>query len=112
VNLIGPGRAARRVRDSLMRTYASEASSRVAEAQASTFGIQTFVSIVPRNPVKAAADLDMLGLIFFSLIFGAALTLIPKEKADPVIKLLDGLGEAVVRIIGMSLSLAPYGVFG
>jgi DAACS family dicarboxylate/amino acid:cation (Na+ or H+) symporter len=113
VNLIRPGEGLPDdVRDSLMRTYASEASERVAQAQASTFGIQTFVSIVPRNPVKAAADLDMLGLIFFSLVFGAALTLIPREKADPVIKVLDGLGEAVVRIIGMAMNIAPYGVFG
>jgi DAACS family dicarboxylate/amino acid:cation (Na+ or H+) symporter len=113
VNLIRPGDGlSEAVRDGLMETYRTEASERMSEAEAAEFGIQTFVSMVPRNPIKAAADLDMLGLIFFSLTFGAALTLLPKEKSEPVIKLLDGLGEAVVKIIGMAMKLAPYGVFG
>lgn len=100
------------VRVSLMQTYAGEASERVVQAETSEFGIETFVAIVPRNPVKAAVDLDMLGIIFFSLVFGAALTLIPREKAEPVTRFLEGLGEAIVRIIGMAMKLAPYGVFG
>jgi DAACS family dicarboxylate/amino acid:cation (Na+ or H+) symporter len=58
------------------------------------------------------ANMDMLALIFFSLIFGAALTMIPKEKAEPVVKVLDGIGEAVIKIIDMAMKLAPYGVFG
>jgi DAACS family dicarboxylate/amino acid:cation (Na+ or H+) symporter len=82
------------------------------QAQAARFGIETFVAIVPRNPVKAAADLDMLGIIFFALIFGAALTLLPKEKSEPVIRFLDGFGEAVIKIIGMAMKIAPFGVFG
>jgi DAACS family dicarboxylate/amino acid:cation (Na+ or H+) symporter len=113
VNIIRPGEGlAPDVRDGLLRTYATEASTRMAQAETASFGVSTFVNIVPRNIVKAAADLDMLGIIFFSLVFGAALTLIPKEKADPVLKFLDGLGEAVVKIIGMAMRLAPYGVFG
>jgi len=66
---------------------------------------------VPRNPVAAAANMDMLALIFFSLIFGAALTMIPREKAKPVITLLEGIGEAVIAIINLAMKLAPYGVF-
>jgi DAACS family dicarboxylate/amino acid:cation (Na+ or H+) symporter len=113
VNILQPGAGlAPEVRASLMQTYASEASARIAQAQEAKFGVETFVNIVPRNPVKAAADLDMLGIIFFSLIFGAALTLIPREKSEPVIRFLDGLGEAVIKIIGMAMKLAPYGVFG
>ena len=113
VNVIRPGDGlSPEIRDGLMRTYAGEASQRVAQSATTDFGIQTFVNIVPRNPVKAAADLDMLGIIFFSLTFGAALTLIPKEKAEPVIRFLDGLGEAIVKIINMAMKIAPYGVFG
>src|SRR5207244_11046946 len=60
----------------------------------------------------AAASMDMIGLIGLSLIFGAALTLTPEEKAKPVIRVLDAVGEAIVKIIGMAMRLAPYGVFG
>lgn len=113
VNLIRPGDGlTETVRAGLMDTYRTEASQRVAQAQAARFGIQTFIDIVPRNPFKAAADLDMLGIICFSLVFGAALTLVPKEKSEPVIRFLDGVGEAVVKIIGMAMKIAPYGVFG
>jgi DAACS family dicarboxylate/amino acid:cation (Na+ or H+) symporter len=70
------------------------------------------VNFFPRNPVQAAASMDMIGLIVFSLIFGAALTLIPEEKAQPVVRVIDAVGEAIVKIIGMAMRLAPYGVFG
>lgn len=113
VNAVRPGEGlSEAVRTSLMETYRTEASARVSEAAATQFGIQTFVNMVPRNPIKAAADLDMLGLIFFSLVFGAALTLLPKQKSEPVVRLLEGVGEAVIKIIGMAMRLAPYGVFG
>ena len=109
VNTIHPGGGIpAEVRDELMTRFASEG---VAQSGPAQFGVSTFVNIVPRNPVRAAADMDMLALIFFSLIFGAALTLIPKAKADPVIALLDGIGEAVIKIIDMAMKLAPYGVF-
>src|SRR2546422_11496145 len=46
------------------------------------FGIDTFVNMVPRNPIQAAAGMDLLGVIFFSLVFGAALTLIPERSEE------------------------------
>lgn len=111
VNTIRPGGGVdEATRDALMATYSTDA-----EGLASTppdFGVGTFVNIVPRNPVAAAADMDMLALIFFSLIFGAALTLIPPEKAEPVIGVLDGIGEAIIKVIEFAMALAPYGVFG
>lgn len=113
VNLFQPGEGlSQAVRASLMDTFRTEATERMAEARDTRFGIETFVRIVPRNPVQAAAELDMLGLIFFSLVFGAALTLIPSDKSAPVIRFLEGLGEAVAKIIDMAMKLAPYGVFG
>jgi DAACS family dicarboxylate/amino acid:cation (Na+ or H+) symporter len=54
----------------------------------------------------------MLGLIFFSLIFGIALTLIAKETAAPVMRVLEGLNQAVMVIIGFAMRLAPLGVAG
>ena len=68
--------------------------------------------MVPRNPIQAAAGMDLLGVIFFSLVFGAALTLIPEDKARPLVRVLDAIGEAIVRIIDLAMKLAPYGVFG
>jgi len=112
VNTIRPGAGLPEgTRDELMARFSSGAEG-LAASGAQDFGVSTFVNIVPRNPVAAAADMDMLALIFFSLIFGAALTLIPKAKAQPVIDVLDGIGEAIIVIIDLAMKLAPYGVFG
>lgn len=108
VNIVRPGRGMDPgMRDELMSRFSGD----LAAAGPAEFGISTFVEIVPRNPVEAAAGMDMLALIFFSLVFGASLTLIPKEKAAPVLAVLDGIGDAVIRIIDMAMRLAPYGVF-
>lgn len=95
----------------LMERFKGDASSKV-EAAATTgqFGPETFVNIVPRNPIDAAAKTDMLGVIFFGLMFGAALTLIPEAKAKPMIDWLEALNEVVIRIIHFAMLLAPYGV--
>jgi DAACS family dicarboxylate/amino acid:cation (Na+ or H+) symporter len=112
VNLTRPGDGlAPAVREQLMTTYRAQAEGMQAGG-GTRFGIDMFVNIVPRNPIAAAAGMDMLGVIFFALVFGAALTLIPEEKARPMVRVLDALGETIVKIIEMAMRLAPYGVFG
>jgi DAACS family dicarboxylate/amino acid:cation (Na+ or H+) symporter len=113
VNIIDPGSSVpEEVKVELMATYADDAASKV-EAQATGgFGINTFVNIVTRNPVKSAADGDMLGIIFFGLMFGAALTQIPTSRAAPMIKVLESINDVVIVIVGMAMKLAPYGVAG
>jgi len=112
VNTIRPGSGMPpEMRQELFQTYQGEAAGLQARSEIG-FGINTFVNMVPRNPVEAAANMDMLGVIFFALMFGAALTLIAKERADPMIKFLDALGEVVIKIIDFAMKLAPYGVFG
>ncbi len=111
VNVIGPGRSlAPEVRTQLLAEYAGEATARVGGG--AVFGVETFVNIVPRNPVDSAARGDMLGLIFFSLVFGVALTQLSKERAKPIMDVLEGLVDVVTRIIGYAMKLAPYGVAG
>ena len=112
VNLTRPWeRVTPETRTALMDRFAGDASTRV-EAAATTgkFGPDTFVNIVPRNPVDAAAKTDMLAIIFFGLMFGAALTLIEPAKAKPMLAWLEALNEIVIRIIHFAMMLAPYGV--
>ena len=113
VNVIKPGSSIPdEVKTELMATYADDAAGKI-EAQASgEFGINTFVNIVTRNPVKSAADGDMLGVIFFGLIFGAALTQIRPEVAKPMIDVLQAINDVVIVIVGMAMKIAPYGVAG
>jgi len=112
VNTIQPGAGLDpEIRDGLMAEFSGDAGG-LAASGPPEFGVGTFVDIVPRNPVAAAADTEMLALIFFSLIFGVALTMIAPDKAKPVIDVLEGIGDAIIKIIDMAMALAPYGVFG
>lgn len=111
VSFVRPGeRIPEATRRELMATYANDASAKVEAAATSDFGIQTIVNIVPRNPVKSAADLDMLGIIFFGMIFGAALTMIAPERAKPMLAFLEALNDAVIKIVEIAMRIAPYGV--
>ena len=111
VNLVRPGaHLDPTVRAGLLETYAKDASSKVEAAAVSNFGIETLVNLVPRNPVKAMVDLDLLALIFFAFIFGAALTMIAADRAQPVVRLLEGLNDVVIKIVDFAMRLAPYGV--
>ncbi len=111
VNVIEPGtRVTPEVRAELLETYAADASERVAAAERTTFGIHTFVNIVTRNPFRSAVELDLLGVIFFSLMFGAALTLISAERGRTMVGFLEGLNDIVIKIVEIAMKLAPYGV--
>lgn len=110
VNTIKPGVGLpKETREHLQKEYGKEAAKKT--DQPTTFGVQTFVNIVPRNPIAAMADMDMLGVIFFALLIGIGLTCIPQTRAEPVIALLDAINDLMVIIIGWAMRLAPYGVF-
>lgn len=112
VNLFRPGERLDEVtREGLMQQFAGQASQVTSAAESTGFGINTFVNIVPRNVVDAMENGDMLGIIFFALIFGIALTRLPSTMSEPVKKVLEGTAQAIVEIIGFAMKLAPYGVF-
>ena len=112
VNLVRPGAGLpEKTRKELMARFSGQAKEMMQETESVSFGVDMLVNIVPRNPLGAAARGDMLGLIFFSLIFGAALSLLPAERARPMLGFLEALGDAVVVIIGWVMKVAPYGVF-
>jgi DAACS family dicarboxylate/amino acid:cation (Na+ or H+) symporter len=113
MNFIRPGGSLDpAVRNALLTEYTSQAAEKVTMATENGFGINTFINIVPRNPLSAAVNGDMLALIFFTLIFGIALTKLPRETAAPVIRVLQGVSEAVMVIIGFAMAIAPLGVAG
>jgi DAACS family dicarboxylate/amino acid:cation (Na+ or H+) symporter len=68
------------------------------------------VSIVPDNPVKAAANGDYLGLIFFALVFGIALGLTRTPAAQRLKEVIAGLYEVTLVLIDGVLKVAPVGV--
>lgn len=72
--------------------------------------LRILTAIVPDNPLRAAAQGEMLAVMFFSLMVGVGLALSPPDKVEPFIKVLEGLYEVVMRLIDLAMRLAPYGV--
>ena len=66
--------------------------------------------IVPDNPFRAAAQGEMLAFMFFSLMVGIGIAISPTEKVAPLVRVLEGLYEVVMRLIELAMRLAPYGV--
>lgn len=110
VNTVRPGVGLpQETREQLQKEYGKEAAKKTGEPTG--FGVQTFVNIVPRNPIAAMANMDMLAVIFFALLVGVGLTRISEERARHVITALDAINDLMVIIIGWAMQLAPYGVF-
>ena len=104
-------------KDQLVAQYSDDAAAKAADAEAmankSEFEkiIDLVIRLVPTNPFQALAEGDMLGVIFFALFLGITITLIPKEKAEPLIKAFDALNDAVIKMVTLAMETAPYGVF-
>jgi Na+/H+-dicarboxylate symporter len=72
----------------------------------------TILGIIPTNPLEGLVNGNILQILFFSLFLGIALSKLVKEKKEPVIKMLEGLNEAMIWMILKVMLLAPIGVFG
>ena len=68
-------------------------------------------SLIPANPIKAAADGAMLPLVVFSLLLGLAAGRIAPERRELLLGFFRGLGEAMMVIVHWVLAFAPLGVF-
>ncbi len=67
--------------------------------------------MIPRNVFNAMVRMEILPLIFFSLLIGAALSVLG-ERGRPAISVISGLNDAVMRLVHWIMVLAPVGIFG
>lgn len=70
-----------------------------------------FLRMVPTNIVAAAADGQMLGLIFFSLLFGYFMTRLSHSRASTLHSFWEGVFEVMMMITDWVMRFAPIGVF-
>jgi Na+/H+-dicarboxylate symporter len=96
------------LRDRLAVQFSGEAAS-AAKAQLSL--VQTVLEIIPRNVFKSLADLDLLAVVFFTIVFGAATGTLSDERKKPIIAFFDSVNDVSMIMIGWVMRLAPYGVF-
>ena len=77
---------------------------------APTFG-DFLLSLIPTNPIAAAADTAILPLIIFTTIFAFAITKLEPVQRATLSGFFKALGDAMLIVISWVLALAPIGVF-
>ncbi len=101
----------------LQQRYATDATKTVEAAKASSTTSKPLMSvvetIVPKNPFYAMSgkeDPNMLHIMFFALIIGIAITLLPVTVTEPVLRVLEGVYVITAKIIEIIMKFAPYAV--
>lgn len=111
-NIFRPGSGlTKETQQQLLANYSEEAASKIDTALKKPGLAETLIDIIPRNPMESLTGGDMLQIIFFALILGIAITMVPPEKGSPVIKFFDGINEAMIKLVHLIMEFAPYGVF-
>ena|SRR5690606_21613817 len=98
-------------RDELSREFIGQAEGTVQVAAEKPGTLEVLLNMIPSNPVQAAAEGNMLPLIIFVLIFGAAVSLLIPERRDAVVTFFAAVNDASMIIIDWIMRLAPYAVF-
>jgi Na+/H+-dicarboxylate symporter len=115
VNIIQPGTSfSEEKRMELKEQYASSAASKIASAKdvKEDGPLQFIVDMVPSNFIQATGNnKNMLQVIFFAILFGIAMVMLPKEKTSVVKGFFDGVNDIILQIVDLIMLTAPYGVF-
>jgi DAACS family dicarboxylate/amino acid:cation (Na+ or H+) symporter len=118
---IDPGTSA-----ALEQKFSSKATQEVDAATKATAAkksplLTVVETIVPKNPLASIVGIkageekqtdtpNLLHLMFFALILGIAITLIPVSVTAPLLRGLEALYEISAKIIDIIMKFAPYAV--
>ena len=115
VNSVQPGNTfSEEKRMELKETYASKVGAKidVATNVKEEGPLQFVVDMVPSNFMAASSNnRNMLQVIFFAILFGIAMVMLPKEKTTYVKGFFDGVNDIILQIVDIIMLMAPYGVF-
>ncbi len=71
---------------------------------------ETFLGIVPLNPIKALAEGDMLAIIFFAAFVGIGV-IAAGRPARAITMVLSGGTAVMLQLVRIVMEFAPFGVF-
>lgn len=115
VNTLQPGKYfSEEKRIEFKEKYASKTEAKMdAAAQVKDQGpLQFLVDIVPQNIMQAStSNKNMLQVIFFAILFGIAMIMLPDDKTVYVKGFFDGVNDVILQIVDIIMMTTPYGVF-
>jgi proton glutamate symport protein len=90
---------------------AAEAAGQITTSGQSQTFVVWLTSLIPANPVAAAANGEMVPLIIFSLLLALAITRTPVQQRATLVGFFLGLGAAMLTLVRWVVLIAPVGVF-
>lgn len=94
----------------MLRQAGSGAQAIVTQGREQPGALDSLLAIIPANPVKAAADGDILALMVFGLAIGIGLVLVQSARTETFQHAIEGLLEVTLTLIGYVIRLAPIAV--
>jgi len=73
---------------------------------------EIIIRMIPLNPIAAMADGDMLGVIFWSIVFGFAITRLSGRPQEMLTHFFEYGFKAMMKLTQGIIALLPIGVFG
>ncbi len=111
-NIVRPGAGiAEESKAALLAEFGGEAAGQIELAQEAPGIADMLLRMIPRNPVGAAAEGDMLPLIVFTILIGAAASMLDAERKKAFVGFFDAVSQISMTIIHWIMKLAPYAVF-
>lgn len=113
-NILQPGVGVVFDKEALAKNQGVLTISKNVEAAKNKAWYQYFIELIPQNPVDSAARAfggEIIALMMFALIFGYALSMTIEDENNPLIKGLDTIFNASLKVIEWAMLLAPYGIF-
>lgn len=68
---------------------------------------QIALNLFPENIAQATAQNQILQIVVFSFLFGAALAMLPQAKRDPLVSFLQAIADAMFQLTRIVMYLAP-----
>jgi len=117
VNFMNPGIVDDKVREKMLSSASDSQSAKIEGAiDHADKGLQGLVEIfhrmVPSNLFKAATEGQLLGLIFFGLLFGFFVSRLSPKARETQVAFWESLNAVILSITKLIISFAPIGVFG
>lgn len=110
VNVVQPGKGMPPEVTQQLLAQSAERAGEIVSGRDSMSVRDMLLGIVPLNPVKAAAEGNLIGLMFFSLMFGIAAAVIRSEGTRTFVGTVQGVYDISLKLIGWVIELAPYAV--
>lgn len=103
--VVGPGRGS-----SLAR---APTSAPAAPSAPEEVNVPALISeLLPSNPLASALAGEMLSIVIFAIIIGAALVSMARDRAEPVLSLMFSVQEICMTVTKWAMRIAPIAVFG